>query len=72
MWKRLWKRASAVSRAVGKPQRGINVQALENLSTATSMQVQASDFGRSVTKSTTTWDQGRCGVGNGTNFLVGK
>ncbi len=37
--KRLWKRASDVLRAVGKPRRGINLQALENLSTATSMHV---------------------------------
>ncbi len=37
--KRLWKRASAVSRPVGKPWRGINLQVLENLSTAMSMQV---------------------------------
>ncbi len=37
--KRLWKRASTVSRAVGKPWRGIHLQALENLSMATSMQV---------------------------------
>ncbi len=37
--KRLWKRASAVSMAVGKPQRGIILQALKNLLNATSMQV---------------------------------
>ncbi len=35
--KRLWKRVSTVSRAVGKPQRGINLQALENLYTTMSM-----------------------------------
>ncbi len=67
-----WKRASTVSRAVDKPWRGINLQALENLSTATRIQENPSELGRSVMKLTPTWDHGRRGMGNGNNFPAGK
>ncbi len=49
--KMCWNSDSAVSRAVGRPLRGINLHALENRSNATRMQVNPSELGRSVTKS---------------------
>ncbi len=57
---------------MGRPLRGINLQALENRSTATSMQVKPSELGRSVTKSTPTWDHERRGIGKGTSFPAGR
>lgn len=51
-WKTCSKSISAVSKAVGRARKGINLQALENRSMATRMQVFPSETGRSVTKST--------------------
>lgn len=59
-------------KAVGRPLRGISLQALENLSMVTRIHVLPSEGGRSVTKSTPRCDQGRCGMGSGSNFPVGK
>ncbi len=42
--------SSAVSRAVGNPQRGINLQAFEKQSTATRIHVWPADSGKSVKK----------------------
>ncbi len=69
MW---WNRASAVSRAVGRPLSGINLQALDNWSTAMRIQVKPSELGRLVTKLTSTWDHGWQGIGRGTNFPTGR
>ncbi len=65
-------RNSAVSMAVGRPLRGINLQAFENRSTATRIQVNPSELERSVTKSTLTWDHRRRGIGRGTNLPAGR
>ncbi len=67
-----WNRCSAVSKAVGSPQRGINLHAFEKRSTATRTQVFPSDSGRSVTKSIPMCDQGRRGMGRGTSLPTGR
>lgn len=63
---------SAVLKAVGRPLRGISLQALENLSMVTRIHVFPSEGGRSVTKSTPRCDQGCCGMGSGNSFPEGK
>ncbi len=63
---------SAVSRAVGNPRRGINLQAFEKWSTATRMHVWSSDSGKSVTKSIPMYGQGRRGIGMGTSLPTRK
>ncbi len=47
---------------MGRPLRGISLQALENRSTTTRIWVNPSELGRSVAKLTPTWDHGRRGV----------
>ncbi len=64
--------SSAVSRAVGNPRRGINLQASEKRSTATRIHVWPADLGKSVTKSTPMCDQGRRGMGRGTSLPTGR
>ncbi len=66
------KRCSAISMAVGKPLRGMSLQAFENRSTATNIHVLPSDGGKSVTKSTPRCDQGRRGMGRGGSFPDGR
>lgn len=67
-----WNRSLAVINAVGRAGNGMNRTDFENRSTVTRIVVLPWDFGRSVTKSTEMWDQGRSGVGNGLSLPAGS
>lgn len=70
--KTLWKRASAISRAVGRPFREMSLQALENRSTETKMVLNLLEAGKSVTKLMPRQDQGRGRIRRGTSLPSGR